>query len=848
MSDKLPPGAVRLFSTLNASEVTDVPAQQGLIVAWSPSYLEALASVLGLSTTQPSPARVWTGGVDSAGFKVNFDLTATNPALILTAGLVVSENADMSDPVFTATPVAPTITSGRSGSYRTAAFTVTGLAADTLYHFVPVVNGAQASAFKGTVRTAPSVGTATSFSFVTSSCIAYTASLNPPWEAIAAESPAFLLFTGDIDYPDVSVNNPAIQRDRNTRTFRNMSGVQAMNLTVPFVYMFDDHDSAGDDSNWDTLYPSNATNDEIVTNSRLVYRETTPHYPTWDDKVLGQSWTWGRCRFVMPDLHSQRRFKVGTPTILGNGTNPPGSYDQLSKVLAEIAQADADGVKVLFFVSSSTWAPAVFDSWQTEYTLEQGLVADAIRDANVQVWFIHGDCHQMVIDDGTTTDRSTTLTAKYPLVAASSLFQPAVNNAIKGTTWDGGDGNITGPVPTNNPPGTGNATAYAVFSVEDNGGDDIHVQVVFKGAPISGASATVLGGQAAYRDDDAARVVSFPSADTLYIQGGKDSEIDINKTWFGACSATGVYTSGRAAPTVVWKPNSSRLTLPYPYVAGAADTLTLSAPVGCTLGAFTTQNIDYFTPNAATLAYTAEFDTPLSTSQFYALDVMIVGLIADGVWAKLVKAWWLGAPTQQASLLNMVTPSDPAPVPTNGPVFAPLQGWRGNGRISVETSVSYLETGYAIPGGMQNDISMFVWTLDAEQGAGDMGGGNYYISSTYSITDDIRFRSSSSTTDSVPPPTGVPVSGFIGWSRTGSANYTPYYNGSALSVVTRASAAPGATTMWLAGFQNPADPTVQQSSPRRNAFAIIAGGLTGTEVGDLYARLNTFLRAVGTIS
>lgn len=816
-----------------------------------PPVAEVPYGLLGPTPPQPpAPIRFWTGAVTSDGFKVNFDISFAVYSDVETASVVVSKTISTANAVYQAAEIAPTLTFGLSSPYLTAAFTVTGLDPDTVYYATPMVNGVQFPAYRATVRTAPAPGAAKTFTFATGSCTNSASLLLAPWDALAAENPSFMVFTGDIAYPDVSVNNVRVQRDSNTRAFRNMRGVQSMLLTVPWIYMFDDHDSAGNDNNWDTVYSSTATNPQIIANTRQAYKETTPHYPLWDtDKILGQSWDWGRCRFIMPDLRSQRRYLEGGATILGNGTNPPGSYDQLSKVLAEIAGAQADGIKVLFFVSSSTWKPSVFDSWQTQYATEQGIIANAIRDAGVQVWFIHGDCHQCAIDDGTNTDRSTTLTAKYPLVAASALHTSNVFNLLGSMSWNGGSGDISGPVPSSTPPGTGNPTAFAVFSIEDNGGDDVHVQVVFKGAPISGATATVLGGQAAYRDDDAAVTVGFADSSTLYIVDGNAGEVDIRKTWFGPIGGGSVtYTFG-SGPTgsLTIKPNSSAASIAIPYVAGAPDTIILSSPVKCSLGAIITKNIQYFTPNAATVTYLAAMTTQPTTQQIYAIDQLIVGLIADGVWLKLVKFWWLGAHAQQPSLLNMKTPADAALVPTHNPVFAPLQGWKGNGVSGTEPEVSYLETGYAIPGAMQNDIAMFVWTLDAMQGQGDMGAASVYISSSWSVDTPMRMRASSNTTDSIPSPTSDFVAGFIGWSRTGSTEYVPYYNGAAQTTVTRSSATPDVASIWVAGYKNVSTPTVQQSSPRRNTFAVVSAGLSDAEVGYLYARIHTFLQAVGTV-
>lgn len=842
MADKLPPGAVRLFSILNASDQNNVAADDGLIVAWDQSYLTALISVLGISTTLPTPSRLWTGGTTDTGFKVNFDVVATNLAAIATASFIVSPNANMSSPVFTATPVAPTATTGRTASYRTAAFTVTGLTPDTLYYYVPVVNGAAVNSFKGTVRTAPTAGTAKSFNFIWASCTNSAYTLPNVYATVPGLAASFIMHGGDMRYLDPQIADIGLMRDGLSRSWRSATGVQAMLLTAPIVLLRDDHETWNNNGAWNMVSSAGYTFQQVAVYSLQEYAETTPSYPIWDAKVIGQSFTWGRTRFIVPDLRHQGVHPgYGLDvTFMGTGTSPPSSYDQLTKVLDEIAAASADpDIALVFFVSSRTWSPAVGDSWDMFNPAEQTIIANALQACTKQVYLLVGDAHQMVIDDGTYNDRSGTRTSKVPMVLSSGWFMQNLLNNVTQATWNGDSGLITGP-------GYENATAYTNIKVIDSGIGTPIVEVEYWGGPISGTTATLLTSRT-YRSDDAVPVVEMSSSSTLYIPNGEDGEIEVDKDWFGGCSVTGTFTSGRPVVDVAFTPNTSRFTIPYPYIAGAADQITLSAPVGCTLGSNTVRAIDYYTLEAETIAYLAAMDTQPTTAQVFAINALIAGLISDGVWVDLLKTWWLGAPTEQASLLNMITPADALPVATNGPVFAPLRGWRGNGVTGTEPEVAYLDTGYAIPGGMQNDVSMFVYTLDAMRGVGDMGGGNFYISSSWTVGDEMRFRASATTTDSVTSPTGTAVAGCIGWTRNASGTYVPYYNGVAQTAVTRTSATPGGSSLWLAGYKNTITPTAQQSSPRTNAFGIVANGLDPTQTLALYNRLRTFLQAIGTI-
>ena len=83
--------------------------------------------------------------------------------------------------------------------------------------------------------------------------------------------------------------------------------------------------------------------------------------------------------------------------------------------------------------------------------------------------------------------------------------------------------------------------------------------------------------------------------------------------------------------------------------------------------------------NAVTEAYLNALDSRPRQEHIYPLDQLIVGLMADGVWIKVIKMWWLGAHVQQASLVNMKNVSDPPPTLSDTTLtFAPYVGWTGN--------------------------------------------------------------------------------------------------------------------------------------------------------------------------
>lgn len=795
-----------------------------------------LATLQNLGLYQPAtPTRLWTGGVTESAIAVAFDVTATLPGEIETVGAAVATDATMINVVALTSDVPPTVTEGIVASYTSAAFTIGGLAADTRYYVAPRINGETKTDLVAALRTAPPAGTAKSFNFVVGSCTNGAYQLGNPYAPVAALEPAFIVHCGDIDYSDIMVNDPRAQRDRNTRTWRDTAGVQEMLLACPLIYMPDDHDAGPDDNHWDQVLATRATHAQIMANTRQVVRETTPRFADWNQAVLSQSWTWGRVRFILPDLRAQRRYTAGGPTFLGDGIDPPTGYDHITAVLAAIDQAATDGMKMLVFISTSTWAPAVYDSWDRYAPAEQAVLAQKFRDSPVHVLLIHGDAHQGVIDDGTYSDRSILKDGKLPLVCSSGWNWGAPFHGITDVSWNGADGDVTG---TN-----GNATMFVEVEVDDAGGNNIHWTVKFWGAPLSGSSATLL---ATYRDDDAAVEAGFATASALKVETGRAATLTVRKSWFGpipGCTVNYAWASGPSG-TVTFTPNRNTADIPRAYTTGLADTVTLSSPVRCSLGAITSRQVQWITLEAETSAWLAQVTTRPNDELLAALNDFIAGLKSDGLWTQILKLWWLGAPTEQASTIEFKSPGISTLVKHGAMAFSALQGWRGGN--SSGASVPYLETGYAIPAGNQNSMAAFVRSLEAVTSfAGEFGGEKYYINPRSTTATDFRTRSASITSDSLA--TIAATAGSFGISRTGSASYKKFIDGAAVETVTRTSTVPDATTMWLCSWQNTTNPTLHQSGGRRVAMAMIAAGLSDADVLKYYNRETTFLQAIGTL-
>lgn len=829
-------GTLARTVVLDGSSGAGVPVSlTGAAEVWmTPAALLGQIVAAG-NTIVPVATRVWSGGVTDTTFKVVFDVSASVASTIQTVGLAVSTASDMSVIVATAADVAPTTSTGISAVYYSGSFEITGLIADTVYYYAPKINGVIDATKIGTLRTAPTAGTAKTFSFVVGSCTNPAYSLGDPYAPVAALAPAFVVHCGDMAYSDIVRNDARVQRDTNTRQWRNTSGVQAMLLAAPVVYMPDDHDFGPDDNHWDKVVSTRATHAQICANTRLVVRETTPRYADWNTNVLSQSWTWGRVRFIMPDLRSQRRYMDGGPTFLGDGTDPPTGYNHKAAVFAAIDQAEADGMKMLVFISTSTWAPSVFDSWDRYNSTEQSELADKFRNSAVHVMLIAGDAHQGVIDDGTNTDRSSTQDGKLPLVVSSGWNWGAPFDQITDSEWNGNDGNVTGE--------DGNGTLFVKVTVEDNGGTDIHWEVEFLGAPLSGSTATSLG---VYRDDDAAVEVGFATASALKVETGKDAGLAVAKSWLGpvaGCTVNYAWTSGPSG-TLTFDPNCNTATIPRTYTDGTPDTVTLSSPVRCSLGAITTRDLEWFTLEAETSAWLAEVDTHPNDEVLFALNTFIAGLKTDSLWSQILKLYWLGAHTQQASLIEFKSPGTNTLTLEGSPSFTALLGWRGANTSS--SSITALDTGYAIPGANQNSMAAFVRCIDAATSFnGEFGAEKYYINPRSTSASDFRTRSASTTSDAYA--TVSAAAGSFGISRTGSASYKKFIDGSPVETVTRTSTAPDSNTMRFCGFYNATQPTLHQSGTRRVAMGVIAAGLSDADVAAYVARETTFLTSVGTL-
>lgn len=527
-----------------------------------------------------SAERVWAGALTDDGFQVACDIEGTGAGI---TRLVVSEAQDFSTIAFVSEPQTPELTPKDDGFWRALKFEVTGLNPDTQYYYGFEVDGNWQVALPRRLKTLPVPGAAAVTRFIFGSCTNIDATtLVPTLRAIEMEENIrFFLHLGDLTYPDISVADPKLPRAHITRRYRSNPYADALNRVLPVVYMPDDHDAVSD-GHWDKVFPNPLTTfQQLMRNVRQAYRETVPHYPLVQaaggepgiDTVLTQVFDCGVARFIVLDTRSQRRFvSGGTPTTLGNGVNPPGSWDQFSWLCDELVQAGLDGVERVFLCSPAGWVGESHDTWQDEFAIEQAALCDFIRDTPgiPQVTLLTGDLHASAADDGSVTDKSTGGGLTMPQIMSSPIHSGPIT-LLEPFTWLGAASIHNG----NN--------RYVVMEV----GLDGHWSATVKGGPFDSdtGEASILG---TYSSADAVPAVEF--VDSLASgPAGTPVNLALEKSFFGpvdGCSVDWSTNNGQSG-SASFSPNKGKATISVVVPASGSITVTLANPQGCVLGAQT---------------------------------------------------------------------------------------------------------------------------------------------------------------------------------------------------------------------------------------------------------------------
>jgi alkaline phosphatase D len=364
-----------------------------------------------------------------------------------TARLLVSTSADLENP----TSFGP-VTSVQERGWMVE-FRATNLMPNTQYFYALEITNAVQKQLLGAFKTFPPRDQPASFNFAFASC-ARTGSDNPVFDTIRQLRPLFYMNDGDFHYQNITSNafvkfrmayDEVLASPRQSLLYRS----------VPLVYVWDDHDFAGNNSN--RRAPSHYA-------ARYVYEEYVPHYDMpagVGDVPIYQSFVVGRVKFILTDLRSERD-PVKTPD--GPGKSMLGAKQK--RWFKNELLAAKGKYPLIFWVSSVPWIGTAGvnyypinsnvrgyihhrNTWQFKrdpataeddrevknnadfwgaFTYERREIANFIRDNQITgLCVLHGDAHMLAADDGSSSDYASGGGAAFAVLCAAPHDQdPAI--------------------------------------------------------------------------------------------------------------------------------------------------------------------------------------------------------------------------------------------------------------------------------------------------------------------------------------------------------------------------------------------------------------------------------------
>lgn len=398
---------------------------------------------------------IWRGPISGAVTDTSAWVKAKLRYRDSSARLLVSKNRDLSEAKWFG-PMTAVVDRGNMVEFR-----ATGLEPSTQYYYALEVTNSLVLDKRGAFKTFPPADQPASFNFAFASC-ARTGSDNPVFEMIRGLHPLFYMNAGDFHYLNITSN--ALVKFRMAYDQVLISPRQSLLYrSVPFVYMWDDHDFAGNNS--DRRAPSHFA-------ARYVYEEYVPHYDTpagAGDVPIYQTFTAGRVKFILTDLRSERD-EVKTP----DGPNKSMLGAKQKAWFKNELLAAKGKYPLIFWVSAVPWIgnagvnyypingnvtgfihqrntrqfkrdPATAeddrnvkndDDFWGAFTYERREIADFIRDNRISgVCILHGDAHMLAADDGTYSDYAAGGGAPLPVLCAAPLDQ---SPSIKGGPYSQG--------------------------------------------------------------------------------------------------------------------------------------------------------------------------------------------------------------------------------------------------------------------------------------------------------------------------------------------------------------------------------------------------------------------------
>lgn len=285
------------------------------------------------------------GGVSSSSASFVVRITAEAEVKI---GLDVSDS--FLNPVFTNS------VSAKSDSDFFCLTSLSGLQPKTKYFYKVFINNSVAvDSVERYFTTFPVDGEKSQFKFAFGSC-QKQGQPGTIFNKIADENPVFFLQQGDWGYPDTTESPFSFSDDLVKESFRSRYSFthpswQLIRKT-PYVYTYDDHDMAGNNTDGSILYLQGA---QKMLNA---YNKWFPHYSLPDiQKGMWQKFSYGNVELFMTDNRSQRdpnllAFKTANDSIYfaPDSTHSILGDEQMEWLLDELKNSKADWK----FISSGT--------------------------------------------------------------------------------------------------------------------------------------------------------------------------------------------------------------------------------------------------------------------------------------------------------------------------------------------------------------------------------------------------------------------------------------------------------------------------------------------------------------
>lgn len=268
--------------------------------------------------------------------------------------------------------------------------TFTGLTPDSVYDFEFYVDDVLQTDTQATIRTHPTPGTPTSFTFVAGSC-QFTGSNHPVWDRILEEDALGLGHMGDLHYGDATTL--AAWRTAVESSF-TAPRMRALLAALPITWSWDNHDriitnpaGAGTGLNLGETDPA--------TNTEWRKLAGTAGWASAD--TTGRTWVIGRVRFIQTDQWTVRDDGDGDPaprTFLGTAQKQ-WFKDTL----------DAATEEVIVWLCQWTGQNHANGRWNSfpEETTELEAFINARPAVKSRMVMIGGDSHSLQVTDGTRT-------------------------------------------------------------------------------------------------------------------------------------------------------------------------------------------------------------------------------------------------------------------------------------------------------------------------------------------------------------------------------------------------------------------------------------------------------------